>query len=169
MVHKRKAARLDFNEVEDATNYFVVDITRTEVFFKEIVAVAGKPPAETLHGALPRHIWKRVESSVIAVLRKGYDLSIKNATFKYGTNAMSRMAGRELMVLVWALISMSQRAIATEESPVVTQIAENWVNLDTNTRWWLYTLGSTRVSGADEELGFGWKSALFHGLAANYT
>ncbi len=168
MSDKKKPAPFDFDEAVDASNYFVVEVTRAEVLFKEVLKVR-KQADEQVRVALPKHLWKRVESTVIAALRKGYGLSVKNSTFKLGRNYMSRMAGRELMVLAWALASMSQRSIEDEASPVVSHIADNWANLDANTRWWLYTLGNTQASTESEELGFGWKTALFHGLAAKYA
>jgi hypothetical protein len=53
MSDKKKPAPFDFDEAVDATNYFVVEVTRAEVLFKEVLTVrtllpTSKPSASNV-------------------------------------------------------------------------------------------------------------------------
>ena len=78
----------------------------------------------------------------------------KAPTIKVGSNRLSPLLGRELAVLLWALMEDG----AKEH---VEAILHGWRELAREERWWLFVKGSA----PKQRTGLGWRRALYHGLA----
>jgi hypothetical protein len=78
----------------------------------------------------------------------------KAPTIKAGSNRLSPLLGRELAVLLWALMEDG----ANEH---VEAILHGWRELAREERWWLFVKGSA----PKQRTGLGWRRALYHGLS----
>jgi hypothetical protein len=82
------------------------------------------------------------------------ELSRKAPKLKIGTNRLSPMLGRELAVLLWALMEEG----ATDH---IEAILQGWRELAREERWWLFS----KASSLSQKAGVGWRRALFYALS----
>lgn len=71
--------------------------------------------------------------------------------------AFGELFGKELMVLVWAI----------EECDIenIPRALRNWLGLQPEERWWLFTMTNAATGGIDDH--FGWRKALRYALTEN--
>lgn len=79
----------------------------------------------------PLYQWKAVVHDVEEVfnLRLGED-NLPKGRFSPGVNALSRLLGKELLILLWTLEQVSKSSAST--------VLRNWKSLMPEERWWLY-------------------------------
>jgi len=84
---------------------------------------------------------------------------IRSGTWKTGTNTVSRLLGKELVLLAWAI---------EESDPALIPVAiKNWLGLVPEERWWLYTMTSAATGHAIQGRGKGWRKAVRYALTEN--
>jgi hypothetical protein len=83
----------------------------------------------------------------------------RSAKWKNGDNYVSRLLGKEMMVLVWAM---------EEADPGLAEAAvKNWLGLRPEERWWLFTMTNAATGHATNDRGKGWRKALRFALTEN--
>jgi Protein of unknown function (DUF3780) len=95
-------------------------------------------------------------------LTGGYASSESNqAGGKTGVNPVSRLLGKELVLLAWA--------IEEAEPGQSASALANWQGLAPEERWWLYTMTAAQTGHAHRGRGRGWRHALRFALCENPT
>jgi|GEM_PF-833939 len=110
---------------------------------------------------LPLRLWRKVSVRVVRELTSGMDekeRGPRKPKLLGGTNLLSPMIGRELAILLWALIEDG-----AEKS--VEPIVQGWRELAREERWWLYS----KAAAKGQETGVGWRRALFVALSQPTT
>ena len=83
----------------------------------------------------------------------------KATQWKAGAIPMSRLLGKELTLLAWAI---------EEADPATFSVAvQNWLGLMPEERWWLYSMTSAATGKALEDRGRGWRRAVRYALCEN--
>jgi hypothetical protein len=115
-------------------------------------------PEILLRANLARERWDLVSAEV----RQAFNRRLKAEGKKVGRwspgeNAVQRLLGKELLVLVWAV---EQDVVDAE---AVSVAVKNWLGLKPEERWWLYTM-TAASTGFAHQAGQGWRAALRHAL-----
>jgi hypothetical protein len=123
----------------------------------ETVVQTERGPRRTELAAIPAALWRKVSVRAVRELAAGMgeaERTRKVPAIKTGSNRLSPLLGRELAVLLWALMEegADQRLDA---------ILHGWRELAREERWWLFAKGSA----PGQQAGIGWRRALFHGLS----
>lgn len=130
-------------------------------------ATAATPPTFALGESegklrvlLPRAKWDAIADEVrVEFNRRLKQDGRKAGTWKTGTNPVSRLLGKELVLLAWAI---------EEADPALTPVAvKNWLGLVPEERWWLYTMTSAATGHALQGRGKGWRKAVRYALTEN--
>lgn len=159
---------------EESTHHFLVTIpasNREDVLISEHFiwdeASAAVPPTfalgETegkLRVLLPRAKWDAIADEVrVELNRRLKQEGRKSGSWKTGANPVSRLLGKELVLLAWAI---------EEADPALTPAAiKNWLGLVPEERWWLYTMTSAATGHALQGRGKGWRKAVRYALTEN--
>ncbi|WP_303274969.1 DUF3780 domain-containing protein [uncultured Dialister sp.] len=107
---------------------------------------------------LSRQKWAKVSISMQNEFNNRLKADHKpKSRFTKGGNAVNKMFGKEMMVLLWAIETNEIRGI-----PVAIR---NWLGLRPEERWWLYTM--TNASTGDKDDHRGWRIALKYALCEN--
>ena len=84
---------------------------------------------------------------------------IKTGRWKAGAVPLSRMFGKELTLLAWAV---------EDADPVLIPTAiRNWQGLTPEERWWLFTMTNAASGHAITGRGIGWRKAVRFALTEN--
>ena len=81
------------------------------------------------------------------------------AKWKIGYNPVSRLLGKELTLLAWAIED-------ADPTLIPTAIA-NWQGLSPEERWWLYTMTAAATGNAVTGRNRGWRKAVRFALTEN--
>jgi hypothetical protein len=114
-------------------------------------------PRRTELAAIPTALWNALSNRVGRELAEGMgetERPKKAPVLKRGTNRLSPLIGRELAVLLWALLEADGTGHAEA-------ILHGWRELAREERWWLYAKGAA----PGQQQGAGWRLALFHALS----
>lgn len=160
--------------VEESEHHFRVNIpesNRDPVLISEHFTWDDSPERRKLNLALgsdddkvrvilAREKWNRIADEVRtafnARLRK---VGLKAGHWKSGDNFLSRLLGKELVTLAWAI---------EEADPALIPAAlRNWAGLAPEERWWLYTMTNAATGHAIAGRGRGWRRALRYALTEN--
>ena len=123
----------------------------------EGVIQTERGPRRTELAVIPAMVWNLVCERTIRELSTGMgetERTKKSPTLKIGGNRLSPLIGRELAVLLWALMEVAQDGN-------VEAILHGWRELAREERWWLYAKGAA----PGQKSGSGWRLALFHALS----
>lgn len=123
----------------------------------ESIVQTERGPRRTVIATVPTIIWKAVSVRAIRELIAGMEeaeRAKKAPTLNIGINRMSPLLGRELAVLLWAL--MEDGAEHSLEA-----ILHGWRELAREERWWLFA----KAALPRQRAGIGWRRALFHALS----
>jgi hypothetical protein len=106
---------------------------------------------------LARQLWAKIRD----VARRDFNDRLKakkqgTGSWNTGTVRMDRFLGRELCVLAWA----AEHATPDE----CRIIAQKWLALRPEERWWLYSKTSSEAGLADQ-MNKGWRKALYCALS----
>jgi hypothetical protein len=159
---------------EESTHHFLVTIpasNREEVLISEHftwdeISAAMPPtfavgePEGKLRVLLPRAKWDAIADDVrVEFNRRLKRDGRKSGSWKTGTNPVSRLLGKELVLLAWAI---------EEADPALTATAiKNWLGLVPEERWWLYTMTSAATGHAIQGRNKGWRKAVRYALTEN--
>lgn len=123
----------------------------------EGVIQTERGPRRTELAAIPALVWNLVCERAIRELATGMgetERTKKSPTLNIGANRLSPLIGRELAVLLWAIMEVAQDGN-------VEAILHGWRELAREERWWLYAKGAA----PGQKSGSGWRLALFHALS----
>lgn len=123
----------------------------------EAIVLTERGPRRTEIAAVPVYRWRKVSVRAVRELVSGMgdtEHSRKIPKLKIGINRLSTLLGRELAVLLWAL--MEEGAETQLES-----ILHGWRELAREERWWLFS----KASSTGQKTGVGWRRALFYALS----
>ena len=157
-----------------SAHHFLVSIpagNREEVLISEHLtwdeATAGTPPTFALgeiegklRVLLPRAKWDAIADEVRVEFNKRLKQEgLKAGAWKTGTNPVSRLLGKELVLLAWAI---------EEADPALIPAAlKNWLGLVPEERWWLYTMTCAATGHAVQGRNKGWRKAVRYALTEN--
>jgi hypothetical protein len=150
---------------EREPHHFVVSIGRSgaDVQIYEVFREDEEGPqldAANLRCVLTWDRWVRINEFVAEEFnRRLCEQRIKTGRWKTGVNPVSRLLGKELVLLVWAIEE-------AEPDQVASAIA-NWQGLAPEERWWLYTMTAAQTGHALRGRGRGWRHALQFALCDN--
>lgn len=109
---------------------------------------------------LPRVKWNAIAQEVKAEFnRRLKQNGRKTGQWKTGQVPLSRLFGKELVLLAWAI----------EEADLaqIPAAVKNWLGLAPEERWWLFTMTNAATGHALAGRGKGWRKAVYYALAEN--
>lgn len=175
MPARKKPTQLGFGfSPEASAHHFLVTIpagNREEVLISEHMTWseqdAPTPPTFAfgeadgkLRVALARSKWNAIADEVRVEFNKRLKQEgLKAGSWKTGTNPVSRLFGKELALLAWAI---------EEADPALIPVAiRNWLGLVPEERWWLFTMTSAATGHAIQGRNKGWRKAVRYALTEN--
>ena len=149
----------DFGRVDEKGDAFEFVIEPADGGACVLVAVVQteRGPRRTEIAGVPSSIWSVVATAAVKELSSemGEDEREKKApVFRVGCNRISPLVGRELGVL---LIALMEEGAADS----VDALLHAWRELAREERWWLYS----KAAAPGQQRGTGWRRALFHALS----
>jgi Protein of unknown function (DUF3780) len=109
---------------------------------------------------VPRSKWNAIADQVRVEFNKRLKAyGIKSGRWKTGVVPMSRLLGKELVLLAWAIED-------ADDSTLPTAI-RNWLGLAQEERWWLYSMTNAATGHATSGRGKGWRKAVQYALTEN--
>ncbi len=109
---------------------------------------------------LPRAKWNAIADEVRAELNRRLKATgIKTGKWKVGTNYVARLLGKELVLLAWAIEDADPATIPTA--------LRNWLGLQQEERWWLYSMTNAATGNAASGRNRGWRKAVRFALTEN--
>ncbi|RMD63492.1 MAG: DUF3780 domain-containing protein [Alphaproteobacteria bacterium] len=158
---------------DEATAYFLVHVPRSNAQPVEVsehlswnperitlAAHYGERDDGQVRCRLARPKWNEIAD----VVRAEFNARLKRegrrpGRWKAGFNPVTRLLGKELTVLMWAI---------EDADPATIPIAiANWQGLTPEERWWLYTMTAAATGNAITDRGRGWRKALRFALTEN--
>lgn len=114
----------------------------------------------TLRVILNRNKWNEIADPVKAEFNQRLKKSgIKTGKWQTGKNSLSRLFGKELVLLAWAI---------EDADPALIPVAiKNWQGLMPEERWWLYTMTNAATGHALHGKNKGWRKAVRYALTEN--
>jgi hypothetical protein len=109
---------------------------------------------------LPRLKWDAIADAVKAEFNQRLRQDgLKTGQWKTGRTALSRLFGKELVLLAWAI---------EDADPALIPVGiKNWLGLTTEERWWLFTMTNAATGHAISGRGKGWRKAVRYALTEN--
>lgn len=109
---------------------------------------------------LPRSKWEGIADAVRAEFNQRLKQNaLKTGQWKTGQTAISRLFGKELVLLAWAI---------EDADPALMLVAiKNWLGLAPEERWWLFTMTNAATGHAITGRGKGWRKAVRYALTEN--
>ena len=149
----------DFGVVDPMDDYYELfwETGKTGQCRLEEIVQTERGPRRSELAVIPAALWRAVSDRVVRELVEGMgdaERSKKVPVLKRGTNRLSPLIGRELVILFWALTEA-----ATDHH--TEAILHGWRELAREERWWLYA----KAAAPGQRQGAGWRLALFHALA----
>lgn len=115
---------------------------------------------DSLRVILPRDKWNAISEAVASEFnRRLKNNDLKIGRFKNGPNLMARLLGKELVLLAWAIEDADPALIPTA--------IQNWLGLNPEERWWLYTMTNAATGHAIKGKNKGWRKAVRYALTEN--
>ena len=109
---------------------------------------------------LPRSKWNAIADEVRVEFNKRLKAhGIKAGRWKTGHTPVTRLLGKELVLLAWAIEDADPATIPTA--------IRNWLGLAQEERWWLYTMTNAATGHAASGRSKGWRKAVRYALTEN--
>ena len=103
--------------------------------------------------------WNRIAPTVTREFnRRLKEVEEPQGKFGTGQTLIEKRMGKELLVLLWAIENAVDKKIPTALT--------NWLGLQPEERWWLYTM-TNACTGKVNDDGKGWREALYYALCEN--
>lgn len=149
----------EFGRVDEKGDAFEFVIEPPDAGACVFVAVVQteRGPRRTEIARVPAQIWGLVTAAAVKELTSemGQDEREKRPpSLRVGLNRLSPLVGRELGVLLMALMEEG----ATDR---IDALLHAWRELAREERWWLYA----KAAAPGQQPGTGWRRALFHALS----
>ncbi len=115
---------------------------------------------DSLRVILPRDKWNAIsEAAANEFNRRLKNNGLKIGRWKQGSNLLVRLLGKELVLLAWAIEDADPALIPTA--------IQNWLGLNPEERWWLYTMTNAATGHAIKGKNKGWRKAVRYALTEN--
>lgn len=109
---------------------------------------------------LLRSKWNAIADDLrVELNRRLKKQGLKTSAWKTGVNPISRLLGKELVLLAWA--------IEDADPALIPNAIKNWLGLQPEERWWLYTMTNAATGHALHGRGKGWRKAVRFALTEN--
>jgi Protein of unknown function (DUF3780) len=109
---------------------------------------------------LPRLKWDAIADAVRAEFnRRLRQIGLKTGKWKTGQTPVSRLLGKELVLLAWA--------IEAADPGLIPMAIKNWRGLAPEERWWLFTMTNAATGHAITGRNKGWRKAVRYALTEN--
>jgi len=113
-----------------------------------------------IRAILPRPKWEAMADTVrVEFNRRLQAQKLKTGKWQRGQTPVSRLFGKELVLLAWAIEDADPELI-----PVAVQ---NWLGLAPEERWWLFTMTNAATGHAIAGRNQGWRKAVRYALTEN--
>jgi len=154
-----KRTAYDFGIVDDTGDLFEFhwEADKDGQCRLEAIVQTERGPRRSELASVPTPVWSAVSRRAVRELVGGMGETerLKTVpTLKNGTNRLSPFIGRELAVLLWALMEVGDEGN-------IEGILLGWRELAREERWWLYA----KAAAPGQRAGAGWRMALFHALS----
>lgn len=114
----------------------------------------------TVRVVLPRLKWDAMADAVRAEFNRRLRQSgLKAGIWKPGQTSLSRLLGKELVLLAWA--------IEDADTGLIPVAIKNWLGLAPEERWWLFTMTNAATGHALIGRNKGWRKAVRYALTEN--
>lgn len=109
---------------------------------------------------LDKNKWEEIADPTKAEFNQRLKKSgIITGKWQTGKNSLSRLFGKELVLLAWAI---------EDADPALIPVAiKNWQGLMPEERWWLYTMTNAATGHAVQGRNKGWRKAVRYALTEN--
>jgi hypothetical protein len=109
---------------------------------------------------LPRYRWDAIADAVRAEFNQRLKKNgLKMGKWKVGQTPLSRLFGKELVLLAWGI---------EDADPGLIPVAiKNWLGLAPEERWWLFTMTNAATGHAVTGRNKGWRKAVRYALTEN--
>lgn len=109
---------------------------------------------------LPRLKWDDIaEATQLEFNQRLRQMNFRPGKWKAGSTPISRLFGKELVLLAWAI---------EDADPALIPIAvRNWLGLAPEERWWLFTMTNAATGHAIAGRNKGWRKAVRFALTEN--
>jgi hypothetical protein len=109
---------------------------------------------------LPRAKWDAIADEIRAEFnRRLKSMGLKPGQWNASSVPVSRLFGKELVLLAWAIEDADPNLIASA--------IQNWLGLRPEERWWLYTMTNGATGHAITGRNKGWRKAVRFALTEN--
>lgn len=109
---------------------------------------------------LPRMKWEAIANAAKAEFNQRLrEQGLKTGQWKTGQVPVSRLFGKELVLLAWAIEDADPALILTA--------IKNWRGLAPEERWWLFTMTNAATGHAIAGRNRGWRKAVRYALTEN--
>ena len=113
-----------------------------------------------LRSRLARAKWDAIADEIrVEFNRRLKQEGLPSGRWKTGNNPVSRLLGKELTLLAWA--------IEDADPTLVPAAVKNWLGLAPEERWWLFTMTNAATGHAIHGRGKGWRKAVRFALTEN--
>ena len=158
----------------ESAHHFLVTIpaaTKEMVLISEHFALAESEEKQELNFALGKEdsnlrvILERVKWEAVAgAVRNEFNerlkkMGLKQGQWKAGRISLSRLLGKELVLLGWA--------VEDADPGLIPAAIKNWLGLMPEERWWLYTMTNAATGHAVYGKNRGWRKAVRFALTEN--
>lgn len=120
-----------------------------------------KDTDERLRVILPRVKWEAIKTAITTAFnsRLGREMLPKGRWKNNGLTPVSRLFGKELVLLAWA--------IEDADPGQIPAALKNWLGLTPEERWWLFTMTNAATGQALRGRNTGWRKAVRFALTEN--
>lgn len=154
-----------FNPVDNENHFYVVipedkkeEVSIYERFHWDEDGEQVISRKDVLKLKISRYKWSKLASAVATEFNSRLKADKKKTgKFVNGGVPVEKLLGKELMVLLWGIENNDPSGIPTA--------IRNWLGLQPEERWWLYTM--TNASTGDINDKRGWRMALRYALCEN--
>jgi len=161
-------------DLEDTAHHFLVRVpksTKEKVWISEHDESFENAERQKMEYDLPEtdskvrvvlslEKWRKIAEPVnFEFSERLHRLGMKSFAFQEGLNQLSRLFGKELVLLAWS--------IEEADPGSVPKAVENWRGLKPQERWWLYTMTNAATGQAIQHKGIGWRKAVRFALTEN--
>jgi hypothetical protein len=115
---------------------------------------------DKLRAILPRPKWDAMADALQEDFNRRLKKNgLKIGRWKVGQTPLSRLLGKEAVLLAWAI---------EDADPALIPVAiKNWQGLTPEERWWLFTMTNAATGHAITGRGKGWRKAVRYALSEN--
>jgi hypothetical protein len=115
---------------------------------------------DKLRVILPRLKWDDIaDATQVEFNQRLRQMNLKPGKWKVGATPISRLFGKELVLLAWAV---------EDADPALIPVAvRNWLGLVPEERWWLFTMTNAATGHALTGRNKGWRKAVRFALTEN--